>query len=571
MKLVRLEVKGYKGLDFEQDLPDDNKLIITGVNGSGKTTLLEAVEILLSNRVSVSEEIARRITSDSAKFSATVMTSEDEISALAEEIASRIDFSYDQILNVLKTKIFDKNLEYRKTMIVGAVTPDKRWAVDTEVNITEGGLELEQGLENAFKSLVVLRLGTLRNINPPHINEVSVTLDLNSLFGEERDVGQSRLSSDLNMQNYVNFMLRYRPEQDGLEDIKKLLDKYSELLSPIRIFQDESGSPGRTVVKAAKGSKSFELTSLSAGQKQAINLVTLFDAWSKLKIKPIILLDEPEAGLHPGLVRRLFDIFNDKIDDSSGTNFTYIVATHSSEVVSSNAEHVYRIITIESGSAELVKISNLQERAEILTELGVHLHIDYVAQKLVFVESTRVKQSGLNDSEIYQILIDPTKEKVLFSNVPAGGGSKQSVKTFVEEFRDELLKKLGGTGGTILSLTDRDGDNYKLGSNTPFKHIEYLFLVCPEIAVEKLNLYSGEKLTLADFNKCVSSTDKTFERSPLEADSKAIWKNVLSKWGISASAKYKNRIHVERAIASSIGKLDELPKEIAAFVGHYRQ
>jgi energy-coupling factor transporter ATP-binding protein EcfA2 len=266
------------------------------------------------------------------------------------------------------------------------------------------------------------------------------------------------------------------------------------------------------------------MESASSGQKKAIVLATLKHIWNRSSLKPIVLLDEPENSMHPGLTSRIFTSLNELTADNEPS---FIIATHSSDIVAANAKNTYRIVTA-NGVSHLKKIIGLEERALVISDLGVHFHLDYVAQRIVFVESSDTgSKGGLNDATAYQLLIDPNKENYLFISC----GSKRETKRS-HSFQDKLLAKLMlSTPEFTSELTDRDDEDYNATKNTPFRNIEYLYIANIKLLSEALSIVSGQEIT--------ESTLKTFipgNQAMIDVDAKKIWNAITRYFKIDKNA-----------------------------------
>jgi len=50
MKLQKLKIENFRGLNFEHDFSENSFIVLTGVNGSGKSTVIDTLSILLTQQ-----------------------------------------------------------------------------------------------------------------------------------------------------------------------------------------------------------------------------------------------------------------------------------------------------------------------------------------------------------------------------------------------------------------------------------------------------------------------------------------------------------------------------------------
>lgn len=126
---------------------------------------------------------------------------------------------------------------------------------------------------------------------------------------------------------------------------------------------------------------------LSSGEKVIIGLILkLFTSeyyGDNLKFPELLILDEPDAHLHPEMSKLLLDVLRDTFVDKYGVKV--IITTHSpSTIALADSDQIYRLSNGENTS--LKKISK-DEALEILTSFIPTLSIDYKNHRQIFVES----------------------------------------------------------------------------------------------------------------------------------------------------------------------------------------
>lgn len=531
-------INGFRGLNFEHDFSSEQYIVLTGVNGSGKTTIIESIELLLKTRAnSIQDSFALQATSSKAIFEICIEISDNEISYLADRIyASQPErMQRDEISKQLKLNIFINNKYSRKIEID---RPQLAWSVRENVREYLNGnlINIDFGMEslispnglNIMQQLFTLRFDNLESINMQFSNRISRPYSVEQIFSSQNNDGNLRISkTNVSLNSLLESLLPYGNQ--NYEQIDELLAKYNEMLSPIVLKRGDNSRDFIDIVLVKPGlDSSYTIHSASSGQKKAIALITLKYLWSNSPLKPIIMLDEPENSMHPGLITRLFNSLSELGTENDQPCF--IISTHSPEVVAANPNNTYRIITTNN-KARLEKIKGLEARANVLSELGVHFHLDYVAQKLVFVESSQNKTDELNDEEAYQRLIDPQKEEVVFFSV--GSNVKTEEKY---NFQKELLAKLGSLSNNLVyRLKDRDNNEYDENQHTPFKHIEYIYIANHKVLAQAISDYMQLTINENDIHLLFEKSDYSTQMD-LE-NYKKVWQKILAEYSIRGKLK----------------------------------
>jgi hypothetical protein len=113
------------------------------------------------------------------------------------------------------------------------------------------------------------------------------------------------------------------------------------------------------------------------GQVLAMLYVVLTSDYPRL-----IIIDEPQSFLHPGAVRKLFDIFRQH------PQHQYIVTTHSPTVVTSSDPEVFYLVRKEGAESVIEKIDaeKTREMRLCLTAVGARLSDVFGADNVLWVE-----------------------------------------------------------------------------------------------------------------------------------------------------------------------------------------
>lgn len=224
-------------------------------------------------------------------------------------------------------------------------------------------------------------------------------------------------------------------------------------------------------ISFVKNGRNLSSHDLSSGEQVIANLAlsTLSNMGSGLVLhKPdLLLLDEPDAHLHPTLVK---DLFNQIISPLAEAGMRIIVTTHSPTTVAQAPEgHIFEKIA----GAGLVSTTRQSAVDKLLVSVP-HIALDPSGRRQVFVEST-------NDELILQSSYDAMREilgserSLSFIATGSGnGGGKERVKGLVRQ-----LRSAGARG--ILGVIDWDGieaseDGILVNGEGTFHSVENIFL-----------------------------------------------------------------------------------------------
>jgi predicted ATPase len=204
------------------------------------------------------------------------------------------------------------------------------------------------------------------------------------------------------------------------------------------------------LVKKSLG-KAIDFADLSSGEKVIMGLILkLFtsDYYGRQLLFPeLLVLDEPDAPLHPEMSKLLIDVLEETF--VKVYSIKVIFTTHSPSTIALSPEG--SIYQLQNGpGTSLTKISK-DSALKILTSFIPTLSIDYRNHRQVFVESP-------TDVNYYQALYDRHSQsvkpdyKLYFLSNAAGKGNCTQVKEIVR-----TMRKAGN--GSVYGIVDWDKDN----------------------------------------------------------------------------------------------------------------
>jgi energy-coupling factor transporter ATP-binding protein EcfA2 len=220
--------------------------------------------------------------------------------------------------------------------------------------------------------------------------------------------------------------------------------------------------------------KEIPFESLSSGEKTIMSLIfALYNSYGATKgsslFPNVLLLDEPDASLHPSLTEYFLKVIQNTFVKNNGVNV--IITTHSPSTVALAPE--LSIFVMENGG---LKKKDKNEAIKLLTEGLSSLTILYENRKQVFVEADFDKFFYEN---LVQILNkDYLNKEIILSFIPAGK-KQESGSSKVKFYTDSLMKS---GNKSICGLLDWDSGNNKetdrikiFGKNKRYTTENYIF------------------------------------------------------------------------------------------------
>ncbi|AYO86103.1 ATP-binding protein [Methylobacterium brachiatum] len=230
----------------------------------------------------------------------------------------------------------------------------------------------------------------------------------------------------------------------------------------------------------------IEVTDLSSGEKVIIQLVLWLYGSNKDGIFPkLLLLDEPDAHLHPSMILQFMDVIDEVLVKKHGIRV--IMSSHSPSTVALAPDG--SVFQLERGNYEITEVSS---RSDIISILTAGLVTVSKSSKFVFVED----EDDVNFYEAVRDILsnygpsrDPMAMKptpsIVFMPASIGSGAKKVsggatvVRQWTAKFGQEPLKAM------FLGVIDRDVNN--VASNKIFVIGRYSF---ENYILDPLNIYS---------------------------------------------------------------------------------
>ncbi|MCJ2141503.1 ATP-dependent nuclease [Methylobacterium sp. E-066] len=441
MRLTKLEVINFRGIEHVEVSLDRKISVIVGQNAIGKTTILEAIRLaksVLSPRFSgeatnVLQQLgvmsphhqffgirgvdARALTANPntpTTIRLDIRLSDAEREILKEQ---RQQFARLELQSRLGSD-FEANQD-RFTQFLSNIA-GKEQLNNSLKNVDEYISRLETSLDISLKLTIDHSSGNFigaDNFAQQAVSVIERTLPPNlakfSYYQADRSFPQGEVQIQLGSQDAQQLVqshfstpsVKYHRLKISIaagviagrlsqNDLEKNFSAVFDALLPGKSFSKvEISQIGvvRVVVRDKISGKEFDIDGLSSGEKGLV--LTFLSLFESLADGAIVLLDEPELHLNPGVTRNIIKTLLERV--CATANAQLIVTTHSAEILSDAYESEdCRLYTLR-GPKDLSPVypEDSSKVIEILNDLGVTTADVLFNKGAIFVE-------GPHDSEL---------------------------------------------------------------------------------------------------------------------------------------------------------------------------
>jgi predicted ATPase len=295
----------------------------------------------------------------------------------------------------------------------------------------------------------------------------------------------------------------------------------------------------------------------------------------------LVLIDEPQAYLHPHAERSMLRLFDDHPEHQ------FIVATHSHTLLRAQPLTRARLLSLEDGRT---RVAHIQDEQQVLSELGVSAADLWLVDRLLWVEGPTeervfelVAASRMTDAERSTLGIRRMPEASRFA------GSKREAQA-AYDFCSEVAKVIAPVAVDMLFVFDADEKSadfrerigkasHDRGEFLPAREIENLFLK-PELLqrglaerCELAELEAPDLTTVTEkFNKLLAKRDdlELYPRgTPIDGDALQVVRGsrLLKRlWWDLATAEYDKVRDGERLAKASLESGGEELAPLAAIL-----
>jgi|GEM_PF-6003466 len=495
MRITNLVLQDYKCFEYLELKDLGDRVVLVGPNGCGKSAILESIAVLkefIGSYRPVQNPYGRTI-AVAQKYVSVAWPSEIPLPIRGEQTVATIS----------ATIVLDE----MEIQITGVSKAEYSLAVEIQRSGEVTFSSDNTGIAKLFQHYdPASGIGVLDYISPYRViplQKIS-TLDLNSLSLEQQRMERIELQrEDSNYQKFRSvkqFIISQQLEdlghmqltgilRDSIAHLKKL---FAEFFTP-KILLGYSSSGNEMHVSVQTPSGIHDIDQLSSGERELFFVLTnLF----RIRMLPsVILYDEPERHLNPGLEARLIPAL-----DSLQTKNQLWIATHGMELI--NSVPLEQIVALQragsTGKPERFTDGDSKSRIRIYESLGAKVGLQLACSQVVFVEG----KSSHGDKQILDKLIGGNLPGVLFV---ASGAATDAMGAAT---RASLLIQGASTQADFMMVLDRDyRDNDSLNQlkNSlkdhlffwDFHEIENLFLD-PIILLEALKINGESNFSLPE-------------------------------------------------------------------------
>lgn len=416
---------------------ESNLCIITGLNGSGKSRLLENIS---NGRIAlyVDEEniTTRRILSINQnsfdKFSSVINYNVRRTADYGQDLGSALmpveygHKSFDTVVGTLKNLgLRDEDFSPELNDAIAKQDISRVMTIVRALQFNTYQLSISQALKNYYDSMVSHDMNVLAKARGFEVDEIKNGINVEELL------------------NSILSRLKLNYEIYGGEEYKKYAEavKFNQLSARAIISEEAASrySDGKFSIRLINKDNGsiVDIGSLSQGEKNLLSIASIIIEESQFKtggLRPIVLLiDEPDAHLHPEYAALLIDILQSEFIEK--LKFSIVLTSHSPITVASSG--LDNIITMKKGLPVITHIDSAVN--ELLAGLP---HIDVLNRKNVFVFTESHKDANIYNS-IFSIVAKDNNYKSMPIFIPSshgdGGGNCELVKHLINNLPDERI------------------------------------------------------------------------------------------------------------------------------------
>ncbi len=418
-----IHVKNFKSFkDFKIQFDKDVNVLV-GVNNSGKSSLLRAIVTCFY----FMRELGQR-DGELIKDSSRAAVNLQYLNAPDPR-----DVWYNR-----KTRGSDHSL----TQVIFKITLSNNLFFQFNLQQSFGQPHLK--LVDCTKNLTGEELNTILS-NSPHLIQgfVGVLLyeEFKTVFGVNKAILSGRHTEVL--RNALLYLNEGNKEQ--FKNLSSIIKKYFDVdLQEVVIdqFQQEF-----VPAEFDTGSTKLDVGLAGSGFLQILQMLTfIFATHAK-----IVLLDEPDAHLHPSLQRVLMNLLGEL---SEKENIQFIIATHSKEIIAQSDPT--KIFQISNENSEAKRLTSFPEMVEVLNDLGSVDNIDLAilmkTKRCLFVEGTDDVKYLTNFADKLQNRIFQGQQQVVC--IPTLGSDNELYIRDLTVFKKFIAEDIKG-----YSILDKDYKN----------------------------------------------------------------------------------------------------------------
>lgn len=411
--------------------------IITGRNGSGKSHLLEAISNSQLSTIKDSGETLTRV----------------QLIGFGG-LNPQIDESCDpqQFIQTAKqwwNQIEEKQVLLKQAREIGEniTNPIKdflpRWGQNQPLTAISASLtsKLSKRFEDLceddiYNNLSIAELSNQSMIFTSQLALIFKTYHIRQTKNQFKHFLNEKNKTNLPTLTDEEFLLKYGPKPwDLVNEILSRAGLTYEVVSPVLIDTDSTYK--LRLVDNSNGTD-ISANDLSTGEKVLMSLaLAIYNTHESTGKPDVLILDEPDAPLHPQYSKILIETLRDIVVEKAGVRV--VVTTHSPSTVAMCPDNALFEMNRMTRTPEMISVSR---GIEVLTEGIPHLKVSIEERRQIFVES---KYDVIYFQKLYQIVnrCNPLNYQPIFLE-PHSGTSNcvdvESITTRLHEAGSDLVR-----------------------------------------------------------------------------------------------------------------------------------
>lgn len=456
--------------------------IITGINGAGKTQLLEILKGTDNNGMTLNVSV--EITDENSMVATLVLPSPKTRSNNISGLLSYFQNTANRLGNLAQWKNNIKGWEshistWIEPRLKQDIPPEEKYKLTSEKT---GLLEnirsykqmirdntifaYEEELKAISKKISVsvedLTETDIRRHANPYFNDFSDIEDLERYIKQEHEEFKENLAIAVGKNDFEKVKVLAEQEKP-YQSINRLFKKYGfnyfEMLDPFPELKERNGE----IRFAGKHGEIIDYNALSSGEQMIVKFIALSLGRniSGHRINTIVL-DEPDAHLHPTMSKMMVEILNElsQPKELGGGDIRVIITTHSPSTVAFAPEGSLFILEKDIQNRKHIRETSASEAIEILSD-GILTYDKAIKQFSLAINSdknTIIFVEGKTD-----ILHLNRANEILCYNLPfeiIDMHDAGALANFIKSTPAKLF-----SGKKFVALFDADGEGYAAFNN----------------------------------------------------------------------------------------------------------
>lgn len=364
----------YKSIDpCNFELPDFS--VLTGLNGSGKSHLLEAIFNMNQNAVLKDGELIKNI----LYIPFNGLNPKIEENCDPTTITTFVKEFYQQFKNALRTPNYQRN-KSKPGLLQAFYDPNQKRVATKFLDKIE--IPFEDVDENYLIDIFDVSMMSQDDFFTGQFalifKNYHKLLEENKINQYYKDQGHTDI---LHVHTEDEFNQKYGiPPWEFVNSILESINVPYRVNSPLGTRMDASFA---FKLISIDGAYNISPQDLSTGEKVLMSLaLAIYNSNGKINKPDLLLIDEPDAPLHPSMSKKMVEILKNKIVELS--KIPVVITSHSpTTIICCDGSSVYKM---ERGTSTPIKTS-IQDAIETLSSDIPFLKISNDNRRQVFVES----------------------------------------------------------------------------------------------------------------------------------------------------------------------------------------